>query len=609
MRPPRGPVAVAALCLLLLVLAAAVAAPPLWGARAAAVDTTALGQGPSASHWLGTDELGRDVLLRVLVATRLSVSLAFAATAISVGVGVLLGASAVLLGERAGRFVAAAVQVAVAFPGLLTALFFAVVFGVGARGAVLAIGLAGAPAVARLTQTLVARVWGQDFIAAARLAGVGRWRMLVRHVLPNVGEPLIVNAAGTAGAVLPAFAGLSFLGLGVQAPSYDWGRLLADGLSTIYLHPAVALAPGVAVVVAALAFNLTGEALAAQLRPTARPLPRVPAVPSPPPPPSVGGPLLEVSNLRVAFPGAEPVRGVSFTIAAGEAVGVVGESGSGKSLTALGVARLIEEPGRVTADRLNFDGAPVATLSDRWLGSRLAMVFQNPMTSFNPALRMGAQLTEVARRHTGLGRRPARDRAIDRLREVGLRRPETQLSRFPHELSGGMLQRAMIGMGLMAAPALIIADEPTTALDAAVRHQILDLLDSVRRSTGAALLLISHDIGVVRRVCDRVLVMYAGRIVEDVPATALHQARHPYTQALIGAMPDMATDRTRPLTVIPGRPPDPASVPPGCAFADRCARSSARCRQAMPELDAGGGCGHRVACWHADRPLTRSVPS
>ena len=258
----RTPVGLTAALLMGVVLTLAVIGPLVWGEQAAAVDTSQMLAGPSPEHWAGTDNLGRDILARVLVATRLSVVLALSATLVAVSVGLLLGSGPMLVGRRFGRVLTETVNIAVAFPGLLLALFFAVIFGVGAVGAVLAIGLAGAPSFARLCQTLIAGVAQRDFVTAARIAGVDRGRLLVRHVLPNIGEPLIVNATIGAGAALLAFAGLSFLGLGVQAPAYDWGRLLMDGLASIYIQPVGALAPGVAIVVAGLAFNLFGETIA-----------------------------------------------------------------------------------------------------------------------------------------------------------------------------------------------------------------------------------------------------------------------------------------------------------------------------------------------------------
>ncbi|MDH2425582.1 dipeptide/oligopeptide/nickel ABC transporter permease/ATP-binding protein [Sphaerisporangium sp. TRM90804] len=597
MRALRRPVGVAGLGLLALVLFVAAFGPVLWGERATVVDTGDLLAGPSAEHWIGTDNLGRDLFARVMVAARLSILLALAATAISLVLGIALGAAPMLVGRRLGRLITSAVNVLVAFPGLLLVLFFAVVFGVGARGAALAVGLAGAPAFARLCHTLVAAVSERDYVAAARIAGVSRVRVLLRHVLPNIAEPLIVNATMAAGGVLLTFAGLSFLGLGVQAPSYDWGKLMQDGLNGIYVHPLAALGPGIAVVLAGLAFNLTGEAFAAAPGRT-RPLEaaREPAARTAP----VAGTSLSVDGLRVTIPGpAGPihaVRGVTFTVGDGEAVGVVGESGSGKSVTALAVAGLLEPPIRVDANHLVVAGEDLmAAGAHRRLGTSLAVVFQDPMTSFNPAHRVGPQLAEVSRFHQGMSRKAAFARAVDRLRAVRIGEPGRRARQYPFEFSGGMRQRAMIGMGLMGDPRLIIADEPTTALDVTVQRQVLELLAEVRRDTGAALLLISHDVTVVTDVCDRVLVMYAGRVVEELPAKDLRTlARHPYTRALVAAVPDMETDLNRPLAVIPGLPVDPTQVPSGCAFAPRCPFADDHCRAVAPALVAGVAC-HKSA--------------
>jgi oligopeptide/dipeptide ABC transporter ATP-binding protein len=620
----RTPLGLTATVLTVGVLVLAVVAPILWTDDADAVDTSNILAGPSADHWAGTDNLGRDIFYRTLVATRLTVELALAATAIAVVVGLLLGTAAFLLGRRSGRLVNAGINIAVAFPGILLALFFAVIFGVGATGAVLAIGFAGAPAFGRLTQTLVAGVAARDYVSAAQVAGVGRVRILFRHVLPNVSEPLVVNATISAGSALLAFAGLSFLGLGVQQPQYDWGRLLYDGIGSIYVNPAAALAPGTAVLVAGLAFNLFGESIAKGLG-----LDDVAGIPALPPSPATlerespmeeidhleSDLVLDVGDLEVAFPGPDgpikPVRGVSFGVRRGEAVGIVGESGSGKSLTALAISRLVDDTGRVNATRLELLGHDLrgkdTAVQRKLLGTSLAMVFQDPMTSFNPTRRVGGQLAEVAVHHQGMSRRAARARAVDRLDAVRIPDAEDRARQYPHEFSGGMRQRAMIGMGVMGSPALIVADEPTTALDVTVQQQVLDLLAAIRAADDLALVLISHDVTVVGEVCDRVLVMYAGRIVEDLPAAELATAaRHPYTRALTAAVPDMETDLDEPLATIPGRPVDPADVPVGCAYAARCPLADAHCRAEDPPL-VEDGAGRRVACWHAGEDLPDPV--
>ncbi|WP_134740041.1 dipeptide/oligopeptide/nickel ABC transporter permease/ATP-binding protein [Nocardioides sp. 503] len=624
LRVVRTPLGLTTGLLVTAVLVLAIVAPMLWSDRAEVIDTDHILTGPSGDHWAGTDSLGRDIFFRALVATRLSMELALAATVIGVVVGLVLGSAPLLLGRRLGRLVTAGVNIAVAFPGLLLALFFAVIFGVGATGAVLAIGMASAPSFARLVHTLVAGVAALDYVSAARVAGVGRVRVLLRHVLPNIAEPLVVNATISAGGSLLAFAGLSFLGLGVQAPSYDWGRLLFEGIGMIYVNPAAALAPGLAVLVAGLAFNLFGESVAkglgvstvgGRLTVTDEDAASAPAL-------SAGGTdehaldgspsdlVLDVQDLRVSFPGPagpiRPVRGVSFSVRHGEALGVVGESGSGKSLTALAVAQLIEEPGRVDAARLQFRGADLREgprAHRHLLGTSMAMVFQDPMTSFNPTRRMGGQLAEVAVHHQGMSRKQAMARAVDRLRAVRVPDPEKRATQYPHEFSGGMRQRAMIGMGVMGNPSLIIADEPTTALDVTVQQQVLDLLQAIRDEDDVALVLISHDVTVVGEVCDRVLVMYAGRIVEDLPADQLDGgAQHPYTRALVAAVPDMHTDLEQPLAVVPGRPVSPTDVIVGCPFAPRCPLADDHCRTVDPPL-APVEHGIKVACWHAGEPL------
>ncbi|MFI6290613.1 dipeptide/oligopeptide/nickel ABC transporter permease/ATP-binding protein [Nonomuraea sp. NPDC050790] len=595
---PRTPAAVVSAVLVTLMVVLAIIGPPIWGEAAEKIDAGAILQGASAAHPLGTDNLGRDLLARVLVAGRYSLALALAATLIGAVIGIVLGALPSVLPRRGARLVTGTVNALVAFPGLLLAMFTAVVSGMGARGAVLGIGVAIAPGFARLTQTLAASVAGADYVLAARMLGVPRRRVLGRHVLPNIAEPLILNLAQALGGALLGLAGMSFLGLGVQPPDFDWGRLLFDGFARIYVTPEVAIGPAVAVALAGIGFNLLGDTLAKRAARTAVPARKEDlAAPEP-----AGAPdpeaVLEVRDLTVTFPGGvTPVRGVSLTVRPGEIVGIVGESGSGKSLTAAAIGGLVPYPGTVTHAALRLDGRETAELSQKELGTSLAMVFQDPMASLNPALRVGGQLAEVALVHQGATRAEAARRAVDRLGHVHLPDPEKQARRHPHELSGGMRQRAVIAMGLMAMPKLIIADEPTTALDVTVQRQILKLLREVVDGSGAAALFISHDIAVVGELCDRVVVMYAGRVVEELPVTSLAKgAAHPYTKALVDSLPDMETDRSLPLASIPGTQPAPALVGAGCAFAGRCALATERCSTTLPPVTEYG-IAHRVACW------------
>ena len=608
LRTPTGFVSAVVMVALVLV---AVAGPWIWGGAAARINVDHILEGASSRHVFGTDNLGRDILARVLVAGRSSLLYAMLAVAVAAVVGVPLGALPTVLGPRAARTVGAFIDFSVAFPGLLLAIFLAVVLGVGPQAAVLAVGIAGAPSVARLTLTLSASVAGSDYVAAARLIGIPRRRVLAAHVIPNIAEPLVLNLTLAIGQALLALSGLSFLGLGIQAPAYDWGRLLSDGLGRVYVSPLAALGPAAAVVVAGLAFNGLGEALAQAVGGRAATVP--PPASSPVAARSeveddAGEAVLVVDRLSVTIPTPagpiQPVRDVSFTVRPREIVGIVGESGSGKTLTALALAQLVEPPAGVTARTLTFRGQDLTGRPNpairRLLGTSLAMVFQDPATSFNPAVTVGTQLAEVAQVHRGLARRAAWERAADRLRAVRIPAARRRLRQYPHELSGGMRQRAMIAMGLMGEPALIVADEPTSALDVTVQHQVLQLVRQVSDGTAAGALLITHDIAVVGEACDRVLVMYAGRIVEDLDvATLAAGPAHPYTRALVASVPEMDTDRERPLATIPGRPPEPIRVPDGCAFAPRCGYATELCTAERPELGVTLGVpSRRIACWH-----------
>jgi oligopeptide/dipeptide ABC transporter ATP-binding protein len=603
----RNPLAYVTFVLLAVLVLTAIFGPLFLHDRAEAFDVAALQTGASAAHPFGTDALGRDVLARTVVATRLSLWLALITVTIGVVCGAIVGSVPVVLGRRAGRLVVAGLNLMVAFPGLLLALFLAMIFGVGARGAVLSMAVAFVPSFARLTHTTASGIASADYVSAARLLGTPRRLILRRHILPNIAEPLIVNATSQVGAALLSISALSYLGFGVQPPSYDWGRMLADGLPFIYTNPAAALAPTLAIVLAGLAFVLAGELLT-QLLGDRRAHHTVPTVVEAASTTEEAVPedqVLNVRGLRVTVPGDpvpfSPVLDLDLKLRAGEIVGVVGESGSGKSLTATAVGHLVGYPNLVTCDTHQLAGVELGTLDraarERLLGTSVAMVFQDPMSALNPTVKVGRQLSEISEVHQGMSRRAALERAVDRLRAVRITLPEVRAGQYPLEFSGGMRQRAAIAMGLMADPVLIIADEPTTALDVTVQQEVLALLRRVAEETGAAVMLISHDIAVVSEIATSVLVMYAGRIVEELPVERLGSATHPYTRALVTSIPDMTTDRSVPLATIPGRPPHPAARPAGCAFAPRCARADSGCREDEPAL-ATAGHGGRVACFH-----------
>ena len=325
--------------------------------------------------------------------------------------------------------------------------------------------------------------------------------------------------------------------------------------------------------------------------------------------------LLSVESLRVTFPAeggiARAVDGVSFTLSAGETLCVVGESGCGKSVTALSLLRLVPKPGRIEpGSAIRFEGTDLLTLADEPLrdirGRRISMIFQEPMTALNPVLTVGDQVAEVVRVHTKASRREAWDRAVAMLRDVGIADPAERAKQYPHELSGGMRQRVMIAMALVLDPRLVIADEPTTALDVTIQAQILDLLRAQRDRTGLALLLITHDLGVVAEMATRVLVMYAGQVVEEAPVTALFDApTHPYTEGLLAAVPRLGQDDGR-LRTIPGTVPPATAWPTGCRFRDRCVHAFDRCVIEEPAL-VQVATAHRARCHLVQEPSRRRV--
>ena len=323
--------------------------------------------------------------------------------------------------------------------------------------------------------------------------------------------------------------------------------------------------------------------------------------------------LLEVRDLRTVFRGDDGdvavVDGVSFSVDAGRTLAIVGESGCGKSVTSLSIMGLLPRPhGRVAAGSIRFEGRELVGADERTMqdlrGNGMAMIFQEPMSSLNPAFTVGEQIIEGLLRHRNMTRAQARERAIAMLRKVRIPAPEQRIDEYPHKLSGGMRQRVMIAMGLACEPRLLIADEPTTALDVTIQAQILELMRTLQQETGTAIVLITHDLGVVAEVADEVVVMYAGRVVERAPVQALFdEPQHPYTVGLLGSIPRLDTNQER-LTSIDGQVPAPAALPFGCSFAERCPFADARCRAESPAL-VDVGSGHRSACFKA--PLDPAV--
>ncbi len=331
-------------------------------------------------------------------------------------------------------------------------------------------------------------------------------------------------------------------------------------------------------------------------------------------PSASGAPLLEVDNLQTHFFTADgvvkAVDGVSYSVRSGETLGVVGESGCGKSVTALSILRLVASPpGRIVGGEVRFDGRNLLSMTERQMedirGNDISMIFQEPMTSLNPLYTIGKQISEAVALHQGLSRRDAHEKAIEMLRRVSIPEPERRVNAYPHQMSGGMRQRVMIAMALSCNPRVLIADEPTTALDVTIQAQILDLMRDLQDKFGTAIVLITHDMGVVAENADRVVVMYAGRKVEEAPVDDLFdRPGHPYTRGLLGSIPNVEVaahagpGRAR-LAEIKGMVPSLARLPQGCTFAPRCGFATDRCRAEYPKLEEYRP-AHFVACWHAE---------
>lgn len=421
------------------------------------------------------------------------------------------------------------------------------------------------------------------------MGGIRRVSIIFRHLLPNVLPALIVQSALTFGIVILIESSLSFLGLGVEVGDPSWGMMLSEARLYVRVQPFLPVPPGMAITLTVLAFNLLGDGLRDAFAPGRLAASRQRPKASAPTPVSAPNPeaLLSVRDLDVSFPGEqEPVRvlrDVRFDIRPGEAFGIVGESGSGKTMTTAAILGMLPQNGVITGGSVRFDGVELVGLGEKRFqhirGDEIGMIFQEPVTSLNPTLRIGDQIAEVLELHKGMSRAQGRKRAIELLDVVGIQDPHTLLDQYPHQLSGGMAQRVAIARALAPEPRLLIADEPTTALDVSIQAQILNLLDDLRREFNMAILLISHDLGAIARLCDRVAVMYAGEIVEQAPTAELfRQPMHPYTRDLLATMPQMH-QREESLPVIPGTVPPMHNLPLGCPYHPRCALATDACRR------------------------------
>ncbi len=580
----------------------------------------------TAGHVLGTDQVGRDLLSRLIWGTRVSLAVGLIATLLASVVGSTIGLMAAYYGGVVDTLLMRGIDMLLAFPYLLLALAIVAALGPSLTNAMVAIVVVNTPFFARAVRGATVSVRQSDFIAAARLAGLSNTRIIVSELLPNVMPVIVVSASTGIGWMILETAGLSFLGLGAQPPLADLGGMLGQGRELIYVAPHVAAIPGAAILLIAIGVNLIGDGIRDVLDPKLKSggLARISAATEaapdderlgklhkvePPP-----GTLLAITELETQFRvGASLYRAVdhvSLAIKPGEAVGLVGESGSGKTVTALSILRLVATPpGRIAGGAIRFHGedlagAPLSRLQEI-RGGRIAYVFQDPLTTLNPLMRVGDQIVETIRRHQGLSVRAATDQALALMTAVNIPDPERRFRAYPHELSGGQRQRIGIAMAVANRPELIVADEPTTALDVTTQARVLKLMNDLRRQYGAALILISHDFGVVAELCDTVHVMYAGRIVESGPVQRLlAQPAHPYTARLLACVPRLGRGGHATVQPIQGLPPTTNSLPPGCAFAPRCLLAEDACRTgeiAMVEVADG----HAARCIHAGTPRVR----
>ncbi|WP_321936360.1 dipeptide/oligopeptide/nickel ABC transporter permease/ATP-binding protein [Paraburkholderia sp. J8-2] len=586
---------------------------------------------PTWSHPLGSDALGHDILAQLLYGARTSLAVAFSSAVLSAIFGIALGLLGGYFGGLAESAALRLTDVVLSFPPILLALLVVTFVGPGAVTLAVVLAVLSAPNFVRITYAEVLTVRRLEYVEAVVALGATSSRVMLRTVLPNIFPPLLVQFSLTVSSVILLESGLSFLGLGVTPPTPSWGLMVQSARATMTTQPLNLLWPCVALALTVFAVNhlcdviqeiydprerhsKQGEkklaAVKLDVRRQATLVDR-----------SVSSQAaLRIQNLDIAVPASNgeriAVNDVSISIGKGETVALVGESGSGKSLTSLAALGLLTSGVRVANGQIMFpkseatgasENIDILKLSDAGIrklrGNDLAMVFQEPMTSLNPVYRIGDQITESILTHQSVSRRQAREAALAMLTKVGITDPKRRLDQFPHELSGGMRQRVMIALALCCEPALLVADEPTTALDVTLQAEILALLKKQQndRHGTMSVLFITHNLGVVAQVADRVVVLYAGRVVEEGPTVEIFASpKHPYTKGLLACVPD-SRNRTRTSTgervrlkAIPGSVP--IALPDGCTFSPRCDMATDACRSREPVLETAGVEGHFSRC-------------
>jgi peptide/nickel transport system permease protein len=560
---------------------------------------------PQARHPMGTDNLGRDMLSRVVWGSRLGLGVAVVSAGISSVLGIGLGALSGYYGGWIDDVLSRVFDVFLLIPAFFLALLIIALFGPSIYFIMIIIGITTWPRPARIMRSQVLTLKTRPFVQAVLASGASHVQVLFRHIIPNGIAPVITNATLLMGGAILIEAGLSFLGLG-DPNTVSWGQLIQDGQKHLRLAAWMSFFPGILMLLTVCAFNLIGDGLNQALSPHMRerrgsrddhPPPTAPVAPR-----ATGAviqdavserPILEVANvtMRYMLEGADvrAVDDVSLQLKRGQSIGLVGESGSGKTSLGLTLMRVLPRNAEILGGTVHLGGQEVLRIPDqefqrvRW--NRIAMIFQSAMNSLNPVVQVGQQLTQAYRLHSP---RSGSAEALDRVRglfeTVGI--PAARIRAYPHELSGGMRQRVMIAMALLVHPEVIIADEPTTALDVLVQDQILGELDRLRAEMNLSMILISHDAGIVAETCERMAVMYAGQIVELGPSSELFgRARHPYTRGLFGSVPTLTGPR-RALISIPGESVVARQELRGCRFAPRCPIATDLCRTVDPPMVA-----------------------
>jgi peptide/nickel transport system permease protein len=587
---------------LVLVTVAAIFAPWIAPYDPDAQNLANTNAGISISHWLGTDDLGRDVLSRLIYGARISMQITFETVAIALVLALIIGLVAGFRGGRTDYLLMRGADAGLAFPPLVLALAVVAVLGSGVNDVSLAFALVFAPGFARFIRGQTLAIKEEVFIEASTSIGTSPTRIVVARILPNVLTGLTVGIAIALGAALLTSSGLAFLGLGPPPPAASWGSMLEEAYNTaLFTHPWSLVPSGLVIALTVLAFNTLGDALRDTvsgattkgrrhqtrtkrgLTAVTQPAERVRAVEAPEPDCRS---LLEVHGLCIEFDTETgPVRVVdeaSFEVGRGQIVGLVGESGCGKTVSSLAVLRLLSSPpAHIVGGSIRFEGRELLDADFNELrrirGRDIAMVFQDPLASLDPSFTIGTQLTEATRLHERLSRSAARARAVELLTSVHIPDPARRLSAYPHQLSGGMRQRVMIAMALSCRPRLLVADEPTTALDVTIQAQIVELLRDLRKSMDLAVLFVTHDLALISELSDEIAVMYAGEVVEQAPTAELFaRPRHPYTAALLAASPGARPANGRPA-LLAGQVPQAGQFPAGCRFHPRCSFAEEEC--------------------------------